>query len=233
MRRAVQRLLAAVLLGALVVPVAVLGIFRIAPPPPTPFMMVRAVADGAGIDFRWVPRHAISPHLIRAVIAAEDARFMHHRGFDWTEIDAAWRQSRRGRRLRGASTISMQCARILFLWPGRGVVRKALEAYLTVLTEMLWPKVRIIETYVNLVEWGNGIYGCEAAADRYFGVSCAALGKQQAARLAATLPSPRRLSPDRLGPYLRRRESSILKRMPQVSVPSFWGAKVKTRQPAG
>jgi monofunctional biosynthetic peptidoglycan transglycosylase len=179
---------------------------------------VRAVG-GAPVDYEWVRFRGMSPSLVRAVIAAEDARFMQHSGFDWTEVEAAWRENQRGRRLRGASTISMQCARMLFLWPGRGVLRKGAEVYLTVWLEALWPKERILQTYLNVVEWGNGVYGCEAAARAYFDTSCAALTPEQAARLAAVLPNPHRWAPNRPGPYVRRRTSVILARMSHVDVP--------------
>jgi monofunctional biosynthetic peptidoglycan transglycosylase len=200
-------------------PVLSLLVFRLLPPPLTPFMLVRALG-GAPLHCQWVPLASMSPHVVRAVVAAEDARFMHHAGFDWTEVEAALRAGRHGHRLRGASTISMQCARTLFLWPGRSWSRKAVEAYLTVLLEAFWTKRRILETYLNLVEWGDGVYGCEAAARAYFDTSCAALTAEQAARMAAVLPNPRAWAPNHPGPFVRRRTSLILARMSQVEVPS-------------
>jgi monofunctional biosynthetic peptidoglycan transglycosylase len=203
-----------------VAPVLAIVAFRFVPPPLTPFMVVRRVATGTGWDYRWMPLTAMSPFIVRAVIAAEDTRFVQHHGFDWTEVESAVADQRRGRRLRGASTISMQCARCLFLWPGRSVVRKAIEAYLTVLLEALWPKSRILEVYLNIVEWGESTYGCEAAARRHLGVSCATLDAEAAARLAAILPSPRHWSARRPGPYVQRRVRTILERMTQVAVPA-------------
>jgi len=214
-----RRLLVASLLLVLVLPAAVIVVYRWLPPPVTPFMLSRAVRGGAPIDHRWVRLPQMSRHVLRAVVAAEDTRFVQHHGFDWTEVNKALRQNRRGRRLRGASTITMQCARTLFLWPGRSVFRKGIEAYLTVVLEAVWTKARILEVYLNLVEWGDGVYGCEAAARRYFNVSCATLNAEQAAYLAAILPAPRRWSVLRPGPYVRKRAALILERMPQVVVP--------------
>lgn len=219
-RRSVLSYLAVgTLILGVMLPVLSVAALRFVPPPLTPFMLLRALSSGAGWDYRWIRLTAMSPHLRRAVIAAEDTRFMQHHGFDWTEVESALDEGQRGRRLRGASTISMQCARSVFLWPGRGVVRKAIEAYLTVLLEALWPKVRILEVYLNVVEWGNGIYGCEAAAQRHLGVACASLDAEQAARLAAILPNPLHWSAARPGPYVRGRVATILERMPQVAAP--------------
>jgi monofunctional biosynthetic peptidoglycan transglycosylase len=216
--RRVRRVAIAAFLAVIAIPIFPIVVFRFLHPLVTPFMLVRMLG-GAPIRYQWVPLPAMSPQLVRAVVAAEDSRFMQHKGFDWIEVDAAWRDSQRGRRLRGASTISMQAARTLFLWPGRDVLRKGTEVYLTVFLESLWPKRRILEMYLNLVEWGDGIYGCEAAAQTYFSTSCAALNAQQAARLAAILPSPRLWSPTRPKPYVLRRSSIILARMRAVEIP--------------
>ena len=212
-------MLLSILLVAALAPISAIGVFRLLRPPTTPFMLTRAVIGGAPIDYRWMRLRFISSNLVRAVVAAEDARFMQHHGFDWTEVETAFRESEDGGRLRGASTISMQCARTLFLWPGRSMVRKAVEGYLTVLLEALGSKARILEVYLNLVEWGDGIYGCEAAAQRYFDVSCAALTAEQAATLAAILPNPRQWSARRPSPYIRKRIAIIMNRMTQVAIP--------------
>ncbi len=219
-RRVVMRVGLAALVAGVVVPVLCIVVLRFLPPPLTPFMVIRRLTTGTSWDYRWMPIAAMSPHIVRAVLAAEDTRFAQHHGFDWTEMESALAEQRHGRRLRGASTISMQCARTLFLWPGRGVVRKGIEAYLTVLLEALWPKSRILEVYLNTVEWGEGIYGCDAAARRDLGVSCAALDTEAAARLAAILPNPRHWSARQPGPYVRNRVATILERMPQVMVPT-------------
>ena len=218
-RRWALRSLAIVLLIAVVLPVAAIAVLRSVRPLFTVYMAVRVLGGGRAPDYRWTRLRAMSPHIVRAVVAAEDARFMQHRGFDWTEMQSAVRASQRGRRLRGASTISMQCARSVFLWPGRSAVRKGMEVYLTVLLEALWPKARILEMYLNVVEWGDGTYGCEAAAQRHLQTSCARLDAEQAARLAAILPNPRRWSASQPGRYVRKRAATIRERMQQVGVP--------------
>jgi monofunctional biosynthetic peptidoglycan transglycosylase len=188
-------------------------------PPLTPLMVIRSVEDllagrPAGIDRRWVPLTAVSPALLRAVVASEDARFFSHWGVDVTELERAreYNARQRGRRFRGASTITMQCARSVFLWPGRTWARKALEVWLAVLMEQLWGKRRILEVYVNVVEWGPGIYGAEAAARRWFGVSARQLDAGRAALLAAALPAPLRFDPTRPSPSLERRAAAIAER---------------------
>ena len=207
-----RRLAGWVACALLAVPPMVVLVCRYVPPPVTPFMVMRWVG-GAGLDYRWVPLRAVSPALGRAVIAAEDTRFLLHRGFDWVEIEAAWDAGQGGRRLRGASTITQQCARMLLLWPGRGIVRKLAEAYVTVWMEALWSKRRILEVYLNIVDWGDGVYGCEAAAQRAFGTACAGLGPGDAARLAAVLPNPQRWSAAQPSRYVRARANRILRRM--------------------
>ena len=164
------------------------------------------VAPSVRLRYEWVPLTAVSSHLRRAVIASEDQRFLRHRGFDLVEIGRAVSAVIDGERLRGASTISMQTARSVFLIPSRTVVRKALEAYYTVLIEALWDKRRILEMYLNTVDWGDGIFGAEAAARIYFKVSAGGLTPSQAALMTAVLPNPHRLSPRRPGSYLRQRQ---------------------------
>src|SRR6185312_5147153 len=172
------------------VSVAAAALYRVLPPPVTPLMLIRA-AQGYGMTKAWRPLAEISPHLVRAVIAGEDAKFCRHHGFDWDAIEAAWQRYESGRgRLVGASTISMQTAKNVFLWPGRDWPRKALEAWFTVWIETFWSKRRIIEVYLNVVEWGPGIYGAEAASRHYFGKPAASLTASEAARLAAVIPDP-------------------------------------------
>lgn len=158
-----------------------------------------------------VGRDAMSRHLRRAVLASEDDRFYLHFGFDLTEIENAMERARRGRRLRGASTITQQVAKNLFLWEGRSYLRKGLEAYLTLVLELCLSKERILDIYLNLAEWGDGVFGAEMAARTHFKKSAKSLTREEAARLAAILPSPRRWSPR--GPIASRRASSILSRM--------------------
>lgn len=177
--------------------------------PPVTFLMVQRLAEGEGMDRRWRSLERISPNLVDAVIAAEDARFCSHRGFDIEAIQQALEENSQGRRVRGGSTISQQTAKNVFLWPGRDWVRKGLEAGYTALIEPLWGKRRIMEVYLNVAEWGPGVYGAEAAARHWFGKSAADLTRAEAARLAAILPSPRRYQAAQPGPYVRRRARSI------------------------
>ena len=186
-------------------------------PPATPLMLIRAV-QGDGLNRHWKPYAEISPHLIRAVIAAEDARFCEHVGFDWREIDKAWASFKRGGRLRGASTITMQTAKNLFLWPGRSYLRKGLEVYFTLLLELVLDKQRIVELYVNVAEWGSGVYGAEAAAQANFRKPAAGLTRREAALLAAVLPNPRLWSPARPTASVVRKTATILARMSSVPI---------------
>jgi monofunctional biosynthetic peptidoglycan transglycosylase len=207
-------LLAVLLLAGSVAAVALYGVV---PPPATPLMLLRA-AQGYGITKEWRPLQDISPNLVRAVIAGEDARFCWHRGFDREAIATAWERYRRGGRLVGASTIPMQTAKNLFLWPGRDWLRKALEAWFTVWIELFWSKRRIVEVYLNIIEWGPGIYGAEAAARHHFGKPARALTVQEAARLAALLPDPLGRSARNPGPAARRHAAFVLREMPRVPV---------------
>jgi monofunctional biosynthetic peptidoglycan transglycosylase len=200
--------IALVLLIAL--PVLIL-VYRFVPAPLTPLMVLRSI-EGEGLDKQWVDYDAVSPQLRRAVLASEDARFCTNHGFDWTEIDAALSDYQSGERLRGASTITQQTAKNLFLWPG-GWLRKLVEIYPTVLLELLWPKRRILETYLNIVEWGPGLYGAEAASRDYFGRPARLLTAPEAALMAAVLPNPRRWSPAKPTEYIRSRAATILARM--------------------
>lgn len=200
------------------VPVVVVALYRIVPPPVTPLMLIRA-GEGAPIRQRWVPLGQISPSLVRAVIGSEDARFCLHHGFDFEEIDAALERFRAGGKLRGASTISQQTAKNVLLWPGGGFLRKGIEAYITELLELGWPKSRILEVYLNVIEWGDGVYGAEQAAETHFHKPASALTRREAALLAAILPNPRVLSVERPSRYIEDRVATIEARMTQVTVP--------------
>ena len=169
----------------------------------------------------WVPWARVSRWVPLAMVAGEDQKFPYHHGFDFDSIHDAMDAADDGKRLRGASTISQQVAKNLFLWNGRSFVRKGLEAYFTVLIELTWPKQRILEVYVNIAELGNGIYGVGAASDAYFHTSPAQLGPAQAARLAAVLPSPRRLHADRPSAYVQRRANWIQQQMNQLGGPGY------------
>src|SRR5262245_29864657 len=177
--------------------IAVLVFYGFLPPPITPLMVIR-LFQGEGLSRDWVSYDEISPYVFKAVIAGEDARFCEHLGFDLQAIRKAWQHNRTGRRIHGASTITQQTAKNLFLWPARDPVRKGLEAYFAVLLELFWDKRRILEVYVNVVELGHGIYGVEAAAQAYYNKPAKELTAEEAARLAAVLPSPLRRTPQRL-----------------------------------
>jgi monofunctional glycosyltransferase len=211
----VRRVLLIGLLTVLLVPPALLMIYRFLPVPITPLMVIRLV-EGEGLYKAWVPLEAIAPALPRAVVAAEDNRFCQHFGFDWRELEGQIDALVAGERARGASTITMQTAKNLFLWPGRDLVRKALEAWLTPQAELLLPKRRIIEVYLNVAEFGPGIYGAEAAARAYFDKPARALSAREAALLAAILPSPRNWSPVRATEYIERRARTIRTRIDQL-----------------
>jgi len=174
----------------------------------------------ARLRHQWVPYARISPHLKRAVVAAEDARFLDHEGFDWEAIQQAMaRNERRGRIVAGASTISQQLAKNLFLSGSRSWVRKGQEAIITWMLETTMSKRRILELYLNFAEWGEGVFGAEAAARHHFGVPAAALSQEQSAWLASILPSPRRYERGRTTAYLDGRVGTILARMPAAQIP--------------
>ncbi|WP_111267294.1 monofunctional biosynthetic peptidoglycan transglycosylase [Marilutibacter maris] len=218
LRRLLRWMLALPLL-ALLASVLQVGLLRFVDPPFSAFMMARQFeAWGAGdgtfrIAYDWRDLDQVSAQLPLAVIASEDQRFLQHRGFDLKAIEKAIQSNERGGRVRGGSTISQQTAKNLFLWSGRSWLRKGIEAWYTVLIETMWPKRRIIEVYVNVAEFGDGVYGAQAAARTYFGVDASQLGPAQAARLAAVLPSPRRYSVARPGPYVQRRTHAIQRQM--------------------
>jgi len=194
-------------------------------PQSTAFMRARLEAmrsshPRARITQRWVPYRRISTHLKRAVVAAEDAKFMSHDGFDWEEIQKALeRNVREGEIVRGGSTITQQLAKNLFLSGERTWWRKGEEALIAVMLEGIMSKRRILEIYLNVIEWGDGIFGAEAAARHHFGESAATLDPEQAARLAAMVPSPRRYLPGSYTPYLAERTATILARMKDARIP--------------
>ncbi len=206
--------------------ISIVIVYKFIPPPITPIMILRVFegwfeGKNVGINKQWVPYDNISKNVFRAVVSAEDARFMFHKGFDWDAIEAARRynQAKKGRKLRGASTISMQTAKNAFLWHGRNYVRKAFEAYFTVLIEFIWGKKRILEVYVNIIEFGEGIYGVQAASKHFFNKDAKDLTRREAALLAAVLPNPRRWSPIAPTPYIEKRVDFIQGRMNSVVIP--------------
>lgn len=169
---------------------------------------------------QWVPYAKISPHLKRAIIASEDAKFVDHEGFDWEGIQKAIEKNqKRGKVVAGGSTISQQLAKNLFLSPAKTPWRKAEEAVITLMLETLWSKQRIFEVYLNVIEWGNGVFGAEAAARHYYEISAAQLGPEQSARLAGMVPNPRFYDRNRNAPGLARKSAIILGRMGGADVP--------------
>jgi monofunctional biosynthetic peptidoglycan transglycosylase len=212
----VRRIASVVFFFVLPVPALLLLVFRFLPIPFTPQMLVD-LATLRPIHYSWREGNEISPYLGRAVIGSEDQNFCNHNGFDWKELGDAWRDySKRNKPLRGASTLSQQTAREVFLAPVHSFVRKGIEAWLTILIEALWPKQRILTAYLNVVDWGHGNFGAEAAAQSYFGVPASGLTQAQAARLAAVLPNPDRFRADRPGPYVRHRTGTLLSRQHEV-----------------
>ena len=181
---------------------------------------LRSTRPGVQLRHTWVPYERISVHLKRAVVAAEDARFLDHEGFDWPAIQKALAENeRRGRVVAGASTISQQLAKNLFLSGERSWLRKGEEAVITWMLERAMSKRRILELYLNVAEWGEGVFGAEAAARYHFGTSAAALTPEQAVYLAVVLPSPRRYPPGRMTPFLSRRVVTIYSRMGAAQIP--------------
>ena len=196
-------------------PTALILVYRFVPPPVTSLMLVRLV-EGEGLEKSWRPLEGISPYLPQAVIASEDNRFCAHWGFDWKELGGQLDRAMAGKQVRGASTISMQVAKNVLLWPGRDPLRKLLEVPLTPQLELLWGKRRIMEVYLNVAETGPGLYGAEAAAQAYFGKPASALTRREAALIAAVLPNPRVWSPGRPSSYIRQRARVIERRIGQL-----------------
>lgn len=211
----VRRTLAVIIFFLVPFPILLILAFRFVPVPFTPQMVI-GILSGDAVNYRWAG-DGISPYLGRAVIGAEDEKFCFHHGFDWGSIGKAIEAHKRGARLRGASTISQQAARTLFLTPARNWLRKGVEAYLTVLMETLWPKRRILTAYLNLVDWGHGNFGAEAASRAYFHKPASTLNSYEAARLAAILPDPDSWSAARPGPYVASRTDTLMFRMAEVA----------------
>lgn len=220
--RLLRRVVLLLVLVLVVLPVLVILGMRWVHPPTSAFMLRYRLAtflDKSAPPLRqhWVDWPVISPNLPLAAVAAEDQKFPIHRGFDLESIEEAMaRNAKGGRHIRGASTISQQTAKNLFLWSGRSYLRKGLEAYLTVLLELLWPKERILEVYVNIAEFGQGVYGAQAAAETFFHKSPARLSSGEAALLAAVLPNPKQLRVDRPSAYVLDRQEWILGQMGQL-----------------
>lgn len=199
-------------------------IYGIVPVPVTPLMVIRVVqqvADGQKpkLKHSWVSGSQISDHLKLAVIASEDQRFYEHMGFDLNQIKKAQRENKWRKRPRGASTISQQTAKNVFLWPKSSWFRKGLEVYFTVLIELFWTKDRILTVYLNSMETGNGLYGAQAVAREHFGTTANLLTQSQSALIAATLPNPRRFNSANPSPYIRKRQQQIIRQMRTIRIP--------------
>jgi len=212
LRRWITRILAAALFIS-IIPVLVL---RWVTPPASSVILQRSFSEDQAQDYQWVPLSRISPYAALAVVAAEDQKFPQHHGFDIAAIKNAVHSNARGGRLRGASTLTQQVARNLFLWQGRSYLRKGLEAWFTLLLELLWSKERILEVYLNIAETGKQTFGVQAAALRYFQRPASALSREQSALIAAVLPSPRRSRPDLPSDYILQRQATILQQMQQL-----------------
>jgi monofunctional biosynthetic peptidoglycan transglycosylase len=202
-------------------------IYRFVPVPITPLMVIRLFEQtfDPKKDVRlykdWEPMSNISKNAPQAVVGAEDQKFLEHKGFDFEAMEKAWENNKKGKRIKGASTITQQTVKNVFLWPSRSYVRKGLEAYFTVLVELLWSKERIMEVYLNVIEMGDGVYGIEAAAQTYYKKPAAKLSRSQAAMIAAVLPNPRRWSPARPTAYIKGRQSWIMRQMNNLEPVGF------------
>lgn len=215
-----------VFLWFLMVSVLWVLVYRFVNPPITLLMVLRNIerkTDGkpSKMEKDWVDFEDISDNMKRAAVSAEDQLFLKHIGFDVKAIEKAFQTNKKGKKIKGGSTISQQTAKNVFLWPGRSWIRKGFEAYFTLLIEMLWSKERILEVYLNVIEMGDGIYGAEAAAQAYFGKSCTRLSRSQAALIAACFPNPRRWTPKRPTTYIKHRQYLILKNMRRLGPLDF------------
>lgn len=213
------RILFKIILWFFILSIGFTVLYRFVPVPITSLMVIRLYEQAKDekkalrLYKDWVSMQKISKHVPQAVVAAEDQKFLTHKGFDWEAMEKAWEQNKKGKRIKGASTISQQTAKNVFLWPGRTLVRKGLEAYFTFLIELIWPKARIMEVYLNVIETGEGIYGIEAASQHYFKKPAEKLTRNEAALIAAVLPNPRRWNPARPTPYIQGRQVWILRQM--------------------
>ena len=203
-------------------------LYRFVPPPVTPLMIIRVaqqIKDGKKIRLYkdWKSLKNISPNLVQAVTASEDNKFTEHYGFDFDAIEKAqqFNEKKKGKKVMGASTISQQTAKNVFLWPGRSWIRKGIEVYFTVLIEMVWGKERIMEVYLNVIETGDGVYGAEAASQEYYHKHAKNLSQAQSAMIAAILPDPRKRNPDHPSAYLMMRQSQILWVMNRIEKVEF------------
>lgn len=221
MKNKFVRILSKIALWFLGISVGLVLIFKFVPVFYTPLMLTRSIENKMeGKDMvcshEWVPLEHISRNLQKAVIASEDGRFLTHHGFDFEAIQKAMENNEQGKKLKGGSTISQQTAKNVFLWQGRSYLRKGLEAYFTVLIELIWGKERIMEVYLNSIEMGDGVYGAQAACQYWYRKDATSLTKIQAAGIAAILPNPRKYKATNSSAYINRRKSRIVKHMGYV-----------------
>ena len=193
-------------------------VFRWVPIPFTPLMILRnieqwSVGKSATFEHKWVSMDKISPNLVKAVIVSEDQKFMEHFGFDMEAMEKAYEGNKKGKKIKGGSTITQQTAKNVFLWPQRSYVRKAFEVYFSFLIEVFWSKERILEVYLNSIEMGNGVYGAEAASQHWFRKAASKLTTYEAASIAAILPNPRKYKAIRSSHYVERRKTWIVRQM--------------------
>ena len=198
-------------------------IYKYVPVYVTPLMVIRTVGSSESIHHKWISLEDMPKDIVKAVIASEDAHFLSHNGFDFKAIKQAIEHNKKNNKTkRGASTISQQTAKNVFLWPSRSWLRKGLEAYFTVLIELFWDKQRIIEVYLNSIEMGDGIFGIAAVADKHFDKEPEKLTKRQCALIAATLPNPIKFNSAAPSPYMRKRQRVILREMNSVKIEDEW-----------
>ncbi|TBW27005.1 monofunctional biosynthetic peptidoglycan transglycosylase [Gramella sp. KN1008] len=214
MIKRIFRFIFKVLLGLFLFSILIVVVYKWVPVPFTPLMAIRYFENPEEkIEHDWVPIDDISRHLQLAVITSEDQNFVKHQGFDFEAIQKAMEDNRSGRKIRGASTISQQTAKNVFLWPGRTWFRKGMEAYFTFLIEMLWSKERILEVYLNSIEMGKGVYGAQAAAQHWFGKNAIDLSAYESAAIAAVLPNPREYRANPASSFIQRRKNWIVGQM--------------------
>ncbi len=222
-----------ILIWLVICSIGLVFLFKWVAVPVTPLMIIRNVkktdVNDKGWEHKWVSIEAISTNLQKAVICSEDQFFLKHNGFDFKAIEKAYENNKKGKRLKGASTISQQTAKNVFLWPNRSWLRKGLETYFTFLIELIWTKERIMEVYLNSIEMGPGIYGAEAAAQYWFKKSASNLSKYEAAAIASVLPSPLRYKANPATTYIESRKSWIVKQMGYFGVLKYSKSKEKQK----
>lgn len=226
MIRKIFKFIGKLILYFLGISIGLVILFKFVPVPFTPLMFIRTaeqIAAGDKVVWKhdWIPLDEMGTHIQKAVIASEDGKFTSHNGFDVKAIEKAYQNNQKGKKIKGGSTISQQTAKNVFLWPGRSYVRKGLEAYFTLLIEVVWGKERIMEVYLNSIEMGNGIYGIEAASEYWFKKEAKNLTKSEAAAIAAILPNPLKFKAKNSSRYIERRKNAIKRQMNYYNNPSY------------